>query len=58
MVYQSEEPHKSIIQKTSYKKMRPDLRRHNVDEWGRFLDNHYDPDVHEKPFCVGMKAPD
>ncbi len=50
--------HKSIVDKTDYQKKRPDLRRHYVEQWGRFLDNHYDPDAHKRPFCVAMKAPD
>lgn len=50
--------HVSIITKTDYKKKYPDLKRHYVDEWGRFLDNHYDPDTHVKPFTIAMKAPD
>ncbi len=55
---QLSEHHQSILTKTDYNKRRPDLRRHYVEEWGRFLDNHYDPDSHGKPFCVAMKAPD
>jgi hypothetical protein len=51
-------PHVSILHKTNYNKKNPDLRRHYVDEWGRFLDNHYDPDIHKKPFTIAMKAPD
>jgi len=50
--------HRSIIDKTDYNKKKPDLKRHYVDEWGRFLDNHYDPDMHRKPFTIAMKAPD
>lgn len=50
--------HKSIIAKTDYLKKRPNLRRHYPEEWGRFLDNHYDPDIHKKPFTIAMKAPD
>ncbi len=34
------------------------MRRHYPEEWGRFLDNHYDPDMHKKPFTIAMKAPD
>lgn len=37
---------RSIIAKTNYNKQRPDLRRHYPEEWGRFLDNHYDPAIH------------
>ena len=54
----TEEYHRSIINKTDYNKRRPDLKRHYVEEWGRFLDNHYDPDMHLKPFNVVMKAPE
>ena len=50
--------HKSIIAKTNYNKNKPNLRRHYPEEWGRFLDNHYDPDAHKKPFVIAMKAPD
>lgn len=50
--------HRSIIDKTSYNKIRPDLKRHYPENWGRFLDNHYDPQHHHKPFTVAMKAPD
>lgn len=48
----------SIIKKTDYTKKKPDLKRHYVDEWGRFLSNHYDPELHTKTFTVSMKAPD
>ena len=34
------------------------LKRDNRTNWGRFLDNHYDPNVHTKTFTVAMKAPD
>jgi hypothetical protein len=37
---------------------RPNLKRHYPEEWGRFLDNHYDPQTHHKPFVIAMKAPD
>jgi hypothetical protein len=50
--------HRSILAKTDYGKRKPDLRRHYPEEWGRFLYNHYDPDVHKKPFTIAMKAPD
>lgn len=50
--------HRSILVKTDYNKYRPDLKRHYPEEWGRFLQNHYDPEVHKKPFTVAMKAPD
>lgn len=50
--------HQSIIYKTDYKTKKPDLKRHYVDEWGRFLDNHYDPEIHKKTFYVAMKSPD
>lgn len=49
---------RSIINKTDYDKRKPNLKRHHVEEWGRFLDNHWDPDMHLKPFAVAMKAPD
>ena len=38
--------HTSIVNKTSYKKVKPDLKRHYPELWGRFLDNHYDPQIH------------
>lgn len=48
----------SIINKTDYNRKKPDLKRHYNQEWGRFLDNHYDPNIHQKPFTIAMKAPD
>ncbi len=42
----------SILTKTDYNKKKPDLKRHYVEEWGRFLANNYDPDQHAKPFTV------
>ena len=41
-----------------YNKIKPDLKRHYPEMWGRFLDNHYDPQIHGKPFVVAMKTPD
>ena len=41
-----------------YTKVKPDLERHYPEMWGRFLDNHYDPQIHGKPFVVAMKTPD
>lgn len=38
--------------------MRPDLKRHYPENWGRFLDNHYDPFKHNRPFTVHMKTPE
>ena len=38
--------HMSIINKTNYNKIKPDLKRHYPELWGRFLDNHYDPQAH------------
>ena len=49
---------RGIIGKTNYKKQRPNLKRHYPEEWGRFLDNHYDPQTHQRPFTIAMKAPD
>jgi hypothetical protein len=43
---------------TIYAKKKPDLKRHYPEMWGRDLDNHWDPEVHKKPFTVAMKAPD
>ena len=48
----------TIVKRTNLNRQRPDLRRHYVEEWGRFLDNHYDPDIHTKTFTVAMKTPD
>ena len=31
---------------TQYRKVKPDLKRHYPEMWGRFLDNHYDPQIH------------
>ena len=44
--------------KKMYKKVWPDLKRHYPEMWGRFLDNHYDPQIHQKPFVIAMKTPD
>lgn len=38
--------HTSILNKTNYNKVKPDLKRHYPEMWGRFLDNHYDPQKH------------
>lgn len=54
----SDPNHQSILQKTNYGKVKPDLKRHYPEMWGRFLDNHYDPQMHRKPFVISMKAPD
>jgi len=56
--FNGEQQHKSIIFKTDYRKKNPDLKRHYPDNWGRFLYNHYDADIHKKPFTIAMKAPD
>jgi hypothetical protein len=48
----------SRIPWSTYQKKRPDLKRHYPEMWGRDLDNHWDPEVHPKPFVVAMKAPD
>lgn len=50
--------HLSIVSKTNYKKIKPDLKRHYPEMWGRFLDNHYDPQHHQRPFVVAMKTPE
>ena len=44
--------------KGMYNKVKPDLKRHYPEMWGRFLDNHYDPQIHGQPFVVAMKTPD
>ena len=51
-------PRQTIIQKTDYKTKKADLKRHYVESWGRFLDNHYDPTMHQKTFTIQKKAPD
>jgi len=33
------------------------LKKDIKDNWGRFLDNHFDPDIHNKPFNAAMNAP-
>lgn len=48
----------TIIQKTDYKKKKADLKRHYPENWGRFLDNHYDPQTHQKPFVICTKTPE
>ena len=37
---------KSIMDKTSYSRVKPELKKYCPEEWGRFLDNHYDPTIH------------
>ncbi|CAI2379497.1 unnamed protein product [Moneuplotes crassus] len=32
------------------------LRKNFKANWGRFLDNHYDPNIHNKPFSASMHA--
>jgi hypothetical protein len=34
------------------------LKKDKKNNWGRFLDNHYDPHMHNKAFGVSMKAKD
>jgi hypothetical protein len=34
------------------------LKKDKKNNWGRFLDNHYDPHMHNKAFGVSMKARD
>ena len=34
------------------------LKRDQKTNWGRFLDNHYNPSLHGKAFTIAMKAPD
>lgn len=34
------------------------LKKAQKTNWGRFLDNHYNPDLHHKPFGVSMRGPD
>lgn len=33
------------------------LKKDIRNNWGRFLDNHYDPKIHNRPFNVCMNAP-
>lgn len=39
------------------KKVEIQLKKDHKTNWGRFLDGHYDPQMHRKPFGVAMKAP-
>ena len=41
----------------SLKKKEIVLRKDFKDNWGRFLDNHFDPSVHNKPFNAAMHTP-
>ena len=34
------------------------LAKERRENWGRFLDNHFDPEMHKKTFFVARKAPD
>ena len=45
----------SIMKKTDYTKVKPSLKKYCPDEWGRFLDNHYDPTLHNQSFAVSTK---
>lgn len=45
------------IQTRGLKKVGIHLRKDYKDNWGRFLDNHYDPGIHTKPFNAAMYAP-
>lgn len=38
------------------KKKEIKLRKDFKDNWGRFLDNHYDPQLHGKPFNAAMSV--
>ena len=51
-------PYGSIISKTSYRRVKPELKKFCPGEWGRFLDNHYHPEIHNRPFGVSTKYPD
>ena len=42
------------IYKRHLKKATIKLKRDIKDNWGRFLDNHYDPDLHTKPFHAAI----
>lgn len=33
------------------------LKKNDKSNWGRFLDNHFNPSIHNKPFGVSMKTP-
>jgi hypothetical protein len=40
-----------------FKKQNIMLKKDIRQNWGRFLDNHYDPIMHNRPFGVSMNAP-
>jgi hypothetical protein len=40
-----------------FKKPKIMLKKDIRDNWGRFLDNHYDPNIHTKPFNAAMSVP-
>ena len=44
------------IYKRVLRKQQITLKKDIKQNWGRFLDNHYDPNIHTKPFGVSMKA--
>ncbi len=50
------QPTKSILKKTDYSKVKPSLKKYCPDEWGRFLDNHYNPTLHSTSFTVSKKV--
>jgi len=43
-----------IYLERSYMKTNTSLKKDLKQNWGRFLDNHYDPDIHQKPFNAAM----
>lgn len=53
-----ERPNLSVpIYARKLKKNEIQLRRDNRNNWGRFLDNHYNPGLHNKPFGVSTRTP-
>ena len=45
------------IHERSLRKKDIKLKKDFRENWGRFLDNHYDPNLHNRPFNAAMNAP-
>jgi len=51
-------PENSVMKRNLHDKKPDPLRKSDQQNWGRFLDNHYIQDMHNKPWNVQKKAPD
>lgn len=45
------------IHQRGYLKQNIKLKKDFKDNWGRFLDNHFDPNLHQKSFNAAMSVP-